>query len=407
MARAGELLATFSVVTPMFLGDAQGRATRLSLQSLKGTLRFWWRARAWQEAYAAAGGNADEALEGLYARERRIFGCPGEAGEGGKGGGQARILLSVAAEALGRPVAEGERLDPGWGGRYLGYGLVGAFGRNAGVLVRSCFPAGGRFRIRLRFRDGLGEADRQSVVEALKLLGLLGGMGARTRRGFGSLTLEELHGADWTKPTTIDAYERALKAIVCSGSAPLPPFSAFSSESRIDLLASGPDALALLDTVGRAMVRYRAWGHQGRLPSGEEALKLFRRDHDWAKAPCTGKAEGYVPRRSAFGLPHNYGENCHEAGVTTTRADQAGDRRGSPLLLHLQDLGPSGFAAVSVFLPARFTPDGRVRVKWNGGEYDAAVPSEWGATITDFLEGSYTREGASVKFFPVRRKVLP
>jgi len=275
------------------------------------------------------------------------------------------------------------------------------------VLDRSCFPAGGWFRVALTFQRDLDDGERRSVLDALKLLGLLGGIGARTRRGFGSLSLEALDGAEWTKPQSVEAYERALKQIVGTRTAPLPPFSALSAETRIDRLATGADPLALLDTIGRAMVRYRAWGFNGRLPSGEPAPKRFDKDHDWAKAPCTGKRDGYVPKRAAFGLPHNYGHNCHEAGVTTTGAQQAGDWRGSPLLLHIQDLGAGGFAAVSVLLPADFTPDGRVRVTWDRGRYDASVPPDWQQTIVGFLEGESEREGQQLKFFPDRQKVLP
>lgn len=407
MAPPGRIVATFSVTTPLFLGDAQREATRLSLQSLKGALRFWWRALAWQDCLDEAGGNRAAALKELHRREARIFGTAGEAGESRKGLGQARVRLAIAAEALGRPLLRGEKLDPGWGGRYLGYGLMGAFGKNAGVLDRSCFPAGGRFRVALGFHEDLEEAERRSVLDALKLLGLLGGIGARTRRGFGSLGLEALDGEAWSKPPSVGAYEQALKQIVGRRTAPLPPFSAFSSESRIDLLATGPDPLALLDAVGQAMVRYRAWGFNGKLPSGEPALQRFREDHDWAKAPWTGEGQGYVPKRVAFGLPHNYGPKCHNAGVTTTGAGQAGDRRGSPLLIHIQDLGAGGFAAVSVFLPADFTPDGRVRVNWDRGGYDAQVPRDWRQTLTGLLEGDFERDGQRRKFFPDRRKVLP
>ena len=399
--------ATYSVVTPLFLGDALRDASRVSLASFKGQLRFWWRALAWNDCLKAAVGNQGRALAELHRREAWLFGKAGEAGE--KAFGQSRVLVRLEAQALGKPLPKNHRLGPGPGARYLGYGLMGAFGKNAGVLDRSCFPAGGRFRVRLMFAKDVDASERKRVLDAAKLLGLLGGLGSRVRRGWGSLTLEKLHGpeVDWTKPESVEGYRKAIRDIIGRPGNATPPFSAFSDGSRIDLLATGSDPLALLDRIGREMVRYRAWGYNGKILDGEPALQLFREDHDWAKQPWAGEKGRYLPKRAAFGLPHNYGKKCHNAGVTTTGAAGAGDRRGSPLFLHIQDLGKGRFAAVATFLPAEFTPDGKARAKWNGGGYTAPVPTNWTGTITGWLEGDYPRDEGRAKFFPDRKTLLP
>ncbi len=415
------LRATFSITTPLFLGDAQRGATRFSPQSFKGTLRFWWRARAWERHLQEAGGDVAKALETLHRDEARIFGKAGEAD--GKKLGQSRVLLRLDAAALGRPVPRNGFIDQRfanargfWGARYLGYGLMGTFGAGTGRLDRSCFPAGGRFTVRLTFRkcdEALTEPERTEVWDALKLLGLLGGLGSRSRRGWGSLALESLEDANgqalWSKPKSLEEYQQALKQLIGELAAPRPPFSAFSAESRIHLLVTGHDPLEVLDAMGRAMVRYRAWGHNGKLPDGNNALRLFRDDHDWFKAILSGSRTDGVPRRVAFGLPHNYYDPSTRRGVGVSTSHQAqksglGDRRASPLLLHVQDLGQGGFAGVATFLPATFTPDDNVGVKWNGGGYDAPVPADWAKTITDWLEGEMP-DGDP--FFPNRRRLVP
>lgn len=38
------ITATFEIVTPMFLGDADQKATSIRPTAIKGALRFWWRA---------------------------------------------------------------------------------------------------------------------------------------------------------------------------------------------------------------------------------------------------------------------------------------------------------------------------------------------------------------------------
>ena len=474
---------TYSVVTPLFLGDALRDATRFSLTSFKGQLRFWWRALAWEDCWKQAGGDEGAALRELHRREALLF---GKAAEERITAGQSHVVLRLRSfqydrlmQAAPPPHLGKKRLSAnhilnrvgtgstssslnglqgppihdvvGEGSRYLGYGLLQAFrtyqkdpetkqfvtengrrlvSRYEGELDRSCF-LGARFEVDVTVRPVLRltkpgggfqeseaafrrrketiEEEKPRVLKAAKLLGLLGGLGARVRRGWGSLTLEKLEGpdADWRKPESIAAYRKAVRDIVGRPQVGRPPFSAFSAESRVDLLATGTEFLALLDRVGREMARYRAWGFNGKLPDGEPALQRFRGDRDWAKQPWTGERNGYLPKRAAFGLPHNYGPNCHNAGVTTTGADGAGDRRGSPLFLHIQDLGRGGFAAVATFLPAAFTPDGKAKAKWDRGGYVAPVPTNWRDTITGWLEGDYPRNGRTVKFFPDREPLLP
>ena len=42
-----KITASYQIVTPMFIGDAQQKATGISPASVKGVLRFWWRALNW------------------------------------------------------------------------------------------------------------------------------------------------------------------------------------------------------------------------------------------------------------------------------------------------------------------------------------------------------------------------
>ncbi len=86
--------ATYSVVTPLFLGDALRDASRLSLASFKGQLRFWWRALAWPRI-------GD--LAKLHEREAWLFGKAGEAGE--KAFGQSHLVLRLRSFRYDRLMA--------------------------------------------------------------------------------------------------------------------------------------------------------------------------------------------------------------------------------------------------------------------------------------------------------------
>jgi CRISPR-associated protein Cmr1 len=68
-------------ITPMFLGGADGRTPELRPPSIKGAMRFWWRAM-----------NGHLPLEDLKKKEARIFGGSGEKE------GRSRIVLRVKSD---------------------------------------------------------------------------------------------------------------------------------------------------------------------------------------------------------------------------------------------------------------------------------------------------------------------
>jgi CRISPR-associated protein Cmr1 len=210
----------------------------------------------------------------------------------------------------------------GTGARYLGYGVGNAFpsqktGKKAAQLERSCFAALGSFTVQLTvkpLRREPGEGNREfkerwkarrddlaEVIVALKLLGLLGGLGARSRRGWGSLSLEALEGcvagepiAGWSPPATEEDYRNQIRALISlpfPPNAPLPPFTALSCSTRIEVVHRGAGALAVFDTIGQRFRRFRSW---------REPEKNFPEDRDWFKYPHKDCLDDHVPKRFAF-----------------------------------------------------------------------------------------------------------
>lgn len=193
-----KLVATFRIVTPMFLGGAEPKVTaELRAQSFKGVLRFWWRAIS----YATYDGD----IKKLADQENRLFGstdgaCPFQLHLHGK----ERLVARRGGDNLDE-VVRPERP----GARYLGFGLMDAFsGKNttAGKLMRGCINHNQEFSLTAISRTHFPE----SLIDAFKLFGLLGGMGSRSRKGFGSLTLDQLKinsEKTWEKPDTPVAYK--------------------------------------------------------------------------------------------------------------------------------------------------------------------------------------------------------
>ena len=362
--------AAYCVVTPMFCGGVRQEHAELRAPSFKGVLRFWWRALAWSRL--------DGDLDAIRREENGLFGSAS--------GGQARVSIVLVTTDHPKRLAKDSVLDDagvlvGEGARYLGYGVMTAFGRRAGELSRACLRAPFEFTVRARTR-GLTEGQLQSLQDALVAVGLFGGMGARSRKGYGSIAIRSLRiGGEerWSAPRSTEALHESIRAFTCTNSpTDWPQFTALSSKTRHVLVISDKKSpLALMDLIGRELVRYRSWGHN-RTVFGQPSECNFKDDHDLMK----GGQRGTHPRRIVFGLPHNYGR-C--------RADQVGpfdrelDRRASPLFIHLHECAGKPIAVLSL-LPSQFLPDGKSDISVGGSRVPQRPEEELYRPVHEFLE---------------------
>ncbi|WP_437207045.1 type III-B CRISPR module RAMP protein Cmr1 [Planctomicrobium sp. SH664] len=355
--------ATYRVTTPMFLGGADPKQAELRLPSFKGALRFWWRALARDRC---------RDVRQLRQEEAALFGSSDE------NVGQSKVLMRLVPTDAGQTVCRppqqlmDSNREVGEGARYLGYGVMEAFashnkGTKAAQLTRSCLLAPFSFTVELLYKTGVSEKQRNQVQRAIKVLGLLGGLGSKARKGYGSLTLMSLDGESppWKPPENTQELVQVLSSLLGSsqiqtGNADdavfndLPEWTAFSPASRILIL--NPDkqdrtSLALLDRVGREMVRYRSWGRNGKVLRNQDREENFKGDHDLMKKDW--KNRNNYPERIVFGLPHNYGKS------TTEHVEPAAgyDRRASPLFIHVHQVNDQSVPiAALTFIPSIFLP---------------------------------------------------
>lgn len=375
---------TYKVITPLFCGGAnlgEGGAAELRQTSFKGVLRWWWRALTWQRYHS---------LETIQKVENKIF------GSADAGNGQSRVLMRLVPASLPKPLLPGDVMRDNLntrepvGARYLGYGVINAYASKksnlkAGQLLRSCFPAPFKIEIKLRCRDLVSD-ELNSLIQALQAVGLLGGFGAKSRKGYGSLVLQSLthNGVElWQQPRNPEELGKKINSLYFGRDKEdsLPPYTAFSSQSRHILLAVNRriSAMTLLDMVGREMMYYRSWGYRGRVINSESE-KNFKYDHDLMyKKPQERRTH---PLRIVFGLPHNYGK---EAEKQVTPAHRDLDRRASPLLIHIHECN-SGPVAVLSFLPAEFLPSKNSGINVGGQVVPLAPYDQLWNPITDLLE---------------------
>lgn len=400
-----KITARYRITTPMFIGDAAQQASGISPAAVKGALRFWWRALNWGRIRQTKDTDA-EALRQLHKEESELFGSAAD-----QGAGQAKVLIRVEKNA---DMKMSQPQFPQAGTQYLlGQGLGRAKERKA---IMPC-----DLTLQIALHPHISTEKSVQILDALVALGLLGGLGSRARKGFGSLAIQELIYQNLKQdiPLNLEEMSDFFKKINLCNDA--PPYSALSSQSRIDCSAMNKDHIDLLDKVGSEQQLYRSYGlkeqvnYQGRMVKSE---RNFDTDHDLVLKAIRGAAISTAPKRIIFGLPHNYffssifeeeknrlileGEAPREANKTArtrSRADigtneKKRDRRASPLFIHVHQFpNEAKYYAFHVFLPATFLPE-RDEVKvWTkrGGNSTMPFKPDW-QNILRYLDRFSQRE---------------
>jgi len=332
----------YLINTPMFIGNAEQKASHISPASVKGALRFWWRALNWARLRNQATNDAN-ALRQLHQQECNLFGDADK--------GQGAFLLKISHANL-KPIAKTDK--PNAGIQYLlGQGL---YHFNNGYL-RGAFQSGQTFNLRCVLKPNITPELTQQLEQALLAFGLLGGLGSRARKGFGSISIQSIEGSDLTIPKDKYAFKKQIEE--WQNTLNIPPFSAFSKETRFDISLTGRNALSLLNEAAKEQQFYRSYGrnvngiHQ---VNGRTAEPQFKADHDLMLDVSKGKRITKIPERTVFGLPHNYhfsnGANI-EFGVN--QKDKT--RRASPLFIHLHQFKSGEVILLHTLMPALFLPN--------------------------------------------------
>ncbi|HRG77857.1 MAG TPA: type III-B CRISPR module RAMP protein Cmr1 [Leptospiraceae bacterium] len=181
------------VITPMFLGGADGKSAELRAPSIKGALRFWWRAM-----------NGHLPLKELHEREAKIFGS--------SDGGRSNVILRVASGSVqtrsdlptGKTVTQ-----PSFYTRSLNIGSIkyagfGTYDFHSPNLNRHFIIPASKYSIILRVIE---KSFLKEVLDSFFLLSLFGGIGSKSRNGFGSFHISNVNlPQGYSKPTLTSIY---------------------------------------------------------------------------------------------------------------------------------------------------------------------------------------------------------
>lgn len=383
------------VVTPLFSGDdpTQPQGAPIRVPSIRGVLRFWFR--------AVAAGHDITDLAALWRQEQEVF-------------GSTRTPSPIALRVRSQPDTQLTQRPP-WavhapapgrrgGGQAAGFHGAqyllgqGLWNHRDGGVVRPFVPEDTTVELDIRF-------SRNDTVDARFMVALwawltYGGLGARTRRGFGQLACTEVTGdlpgqwsaADLTPPTTVKGWEtlgqQALPAGLRGRVEPgwtlldtdpgedehLPEFPTLAPRWWAGrMLAGTADSLgAALHLAGQEWRAFRA------VANPRQPITPNTRSPEWVHV-IHGKHTVYPI--AALGLPVGYfsparGGRASFKATVEPYLQGTSLRRASPVWLRPVPLGEDRWAVFTHLFWARLVPDNtELRISEDGGNRVLPVPA--------------------------------
>ena len=310
-ARRTTVTAKCHLITPMYGGGVEpGKvdcAMPIRASALRGQLRFWWR------LLFSGGRKATD----VFQDECALWG-----GISAEGPQASQVTVRVDSE----PVNDDSQLIDAQPPHVPNYGLIPD--RNEPLLLAQ----GYKFQVTLELQH---DEKKRQVVEALRWWASFGGVGARTRRGFGAVEVD------------------------CAGVEPVRPNEIQGSGGRVVVGGAHHDALAAWRSALEPLRRFRQGPGIGRdFGRGNRPGRSYWPEADTIRRVAGGKpahkpqhpADGVYPR-AAFGLPivFHFKDPGDPRDHTLETAGQ-GDRMASPLILRPYFDG-TAYRSMALLLP--------------------------------------------------------
>lgn len=271
------------VVTPLFLSGANQDDAELRPPTLKNLMRWWYRS-----AKGGSGAVASRSAESF------LFGNTDQAGK--------------FRPRIGFPEVQGatesfikEHYKPGI--QYFGFLLD--FQNNKRVF----YQPGTSFEFELLFQPGVGLAGEKSLLASLWLLLWLGGVGSRSRRGFGSLAVKESspfdeHGLEFYYRGNVAGLRHFLERNLSLARSWVGPVDSVGSETGLPEYSILTPRYCSLHLWRQPFPSWQAAMNQAGISM--MGFRKANRQPDYAqvKSVLRGQRISTTPvNRSAFGLP--------------------------------------------------------------------------------------------------------
>ena len=169
------------VVTPLFMGGANPEEPELRAASIKGLLRFWWRARQGMQ-------NISE----LKSQEDSFFGSTDRRSKFSiyfTETNNLKIENSIHRGKKFTTQAKGKHIQQNIID-YLGFGLCQYEKGKGNVFKRNHISPGNTFNLHIIFENS---SCYDNILQAFNDLESFGGLGAKSRNGFGSIKIKNMN----------------------------------------------------------------------------------------------------------------------------------------------------------------------------------------------------------------------
>lgn len=384
-----EIVLNLETVTPLFLGGADPRGEpELRAASIRGALRFWLRA-------LLGGVIGDKDLDALRKAESAVFGSTNT--------GASPVVVRVKSH-FAKTISFSQLAQ--WDntlGNYRRPGIAYLFfsARQIGnEPERYAIRAGMTFELELTLRPG-ANADYafEQAYAALWLLMHLGGLGARSRRGAGSLQVTQVHGnvpssalpSLEIRASTPEQLQTELQEGLSKLRKSVGGSASVSCPSCFDVLHPDVCKIWVVDK------EFSSW--EEALDAIGQQMQQFRKrrppDYQNVKKAVQGQPLTQPVERAAFGLPivfffpslHNIQQGMKKdmARTKATLEGNAHDRRASPLFISLTRLSDSKYALVLTFFQAQLLEEGeKLKLKRPGLPAYVSTPDL--SLIDDFIQ---------------------
>ncbi len=409
-------------VTPCFLGGADPTAApEWNGKAVRGQLRWWFRAVA--GGYFAGKVAEGELLRVVSAAEQRLFGTtssrsplmvrtgprPDHCRDASRFGSRLNAEEIAREWGAANPSTVTDRLRIRGRNRYtrrieeiptnpVQYLAFGPFSK--GRLHRPYIRPEQSSHLDLWFSRCPPLSGELCSLFQLALWAWLnlGGLGARWRKGFGSLRagVTPAQETPWLPARLRAANRREFESAashllraagggVASSQLPEPTWSRFSPGARI-FIADRPCRSwgQALQTLGCWLIGFRRrYGHDTK----EERADRQGRDYTWVYGPQPPGSIADVPDRAGFGLPLGFRNRTPPPQTRFVEpASPRSSRRASPLLLHVAQFD-SGYYPVLTHLPALLAPtDGELQIDLETTTLHSPPTRHQKSIVADFLD---------------------
>lgn len=373
------ITATYETITPMFIGDANKQPSAIFPQSFKGALRFWWRALVWGGIRELKETDEDALVE-LHKQEAELFGSSAiKTDEQNVPYGKGLISIKINNISKKEILDENQLLNEyplsnNSGGYALGLGLS-KYNRNirGSVYTRRAIKSGFQFKVEIIFNKDTDEEHLKNIRASLILLGFLGGLGSKSRRGLGSVSITDLSFSkkfSWNKEfhneekTLLNLLkEKKLNGILSSQKAEIL-IKKHNNKNAWDVLCDMNNDMQIFRSRGR---KVRGVHRINGIEANHQAYEEKNTDH---KLVCgflkdTENLPKKLPTSLSFGLPRTYlmsDENSYvsikfESRNKDKKSKSKRSRRASPVLMHVHKLSSDSFLSIQTVFHGKLFPE--------------------------------------------------